>query len=46
MKIGALMIASLLLLVGCASRSPRCDRRLTPINASGPVGTQTTVDGP
>lgn len=32
MKTGALLIA-LLLFVGCASRPPRCDRRLTPINA-------------
>jgi hypothetical protein len=46
MKIGALLIAFLLLLVGCASKSPQCDRRLTPINASGRVGTQTKVGGP
>lgn len=32
MKTCALVIA-LLLLVGCASKPPRCDRRLTPINA-------------
>jgi hypothetical protein len=45
MKIGALLIALLLLLVGCASKAPRCDRRLTPINAPGRVGTQMRVDG-
>jgi hypothetical protein len=41
MKIGALLICLLLLLVGCASKSPRCDRRLTPINVPGHAGTQT-----
>jgi hypothetical protein len=33
MKIAALLIALLLILLGCASKSPRCERRLTPINA-------------
>lgn len=32
MKTGAWVIA-LLVLAGCASQPPRCDRRLTPINA-------------
>lgn len=45
MKTVALVIA-LLLLAGCASRPPRCDRRLTPINASFRGGTHARVVGP
>lgn len=44
MKTGALLIA-LLLLLGCASRPPRCNRRLTPINALFLTGTETRVGG-
>jgi hypothetical protein len=46
MKIGVLLIVLLPLLVGCASKSPRCDRRLMPINSLGGHGTRTTVVGP
>jgi hypothetical protein len=45
MKTGALLIA-LLLFVGCASQPPRCDRRLTPINAGLRTGVQTRADEP
>jgi hypothetical protein len=45
MKTGALLIA-LLLFVGCASRPPRCDRRLTPINAGRGTNAQTRVGEP
>ncbi|HEX5460866.1 MAG TPA: hypothetical protein VFX20_12935 [Steroidobacteraceae bacterium] len=33
MKTGVFLIA-ILLLAACAAKPPRCDRRLTPINAS------------
>lgn len=45
MKTGAFVIA-LLLLVGCASKPPRCDRRLTPINASFRAATHASVSRP
>jgi uncharacterized protein YcfL len=45
MKTWALLIA-LLLLVGCVSKPPRCDRRLTPINAASPAGTRSRGSGP
>jgi len=38
MKIVVPWIALLLLLVGCASGPPHCDRRLTPINSPGGSG--------
>lgn len=44
-KTGALLIA-MLLLVGCASRPPHCNRRLTPINASYRAGRHAGVVGP
>ncbi len=45
MKAGAVLIA-LLLLVACASRPPRCLRRLTPINVSSWTDTRTRVGEP
>jgi hypothetical protein len=45
MKNLALAVA-LLLLVGCASKPPRCERRLTPINASYGAVTHAKVRGP
>lgn len=46
MKIGVPLIALLLLLIGCASKSPRCDRRLTPINSSWGTSGRTVVGRP
>lgn len=45
MKTFALVIAALLLL-GCASKPPRCDRRLTPINAAFRAGARLKVSAP
>lgn len=45
MKTFACVIA-LLLVAGCASKPLRCDRRLTPINASLRTGAHTRVVGP
>jgi hypothetical protein len=45
MKIAVPTIALLLLVVGCASESPRCDRRLTPINSPDRAVVRTMVDG-
>jgi len=44
MKVGVALLA-LLLLVGCASKPPRCDRRLTPINVPGSADGRTRVGG-
>jgi len=45
MKIGCFLIVSLLV-VGCASRPPRCERRLTPINTPVRAATHAVVVGP
>lgn len=45
MKTGAFLIA-LLLLGGCASKPPRCDRRLTPINVPHRAGSHAGNTGP
>ncbi len=45
MKAGALLIA-MLLLAGCASGPPHCDRRLTPINTSYRAGPHARVSRP
>jgi hypothetical protein len=45
MKTGALLLA-LLLFVGCASRPPRCDRRLVPINAGHWTNARTRAGEP
>lgn len=45
MKAAALLVA-LLLLVGCAANPLRCDRRLTPINASFRTGPRVQAVGP
>jgi uncharacterized lipoprotein YajG len=38
-------VVAFLLLAGCASKPPRCDRRLTPINASYGAGTHARAGG-
>jgi len=45
MKILALA-AAVLLLAGCASKPPRCNQRLTPINASYRAGMPAREGGP
>jgi len=40
----ALLIA-LVIVAGCASRPPRCDRRLVPINVSLQAGPRARVSG-
>jgi hypothetical protein len=45
MKI-VVFVAALLVIAGCASKPPRCDRRLTPINAPYRAGALAKRFGP